>query len=45
MSDVFLFWLSLYNMLMIDDMTDIEIKSLKNTSFDELFEAFRQALA
>ena len=32
-------------MLMIDDMTDIEIKSLKNTSFDELFEAFRQAFA
>lgn len=30
---------------MIDDMTDIEIKSLKNTSFDELFEAFRQAFA
>ena len=26
-------------------MTDIEIKSLKNTSFDELFEAFRQAFA
>ena len=26
-------------------MVDIRIKSLKNTSFDELFEAFRQAFA
>ena len=30
---------------MINNMVDIRIKSLKNTSFDELFEAFRQAFA
>lgn len=32
-------------MLMINNMVDIRIKSLKDTSFDELFEAFRQAFA
>ena len=30
---------------MINNMVDIRIKSLKNASFDELFEAFRQAFA
>ena len=30
---------------MINNMVDIRIKSLKDTSFDELFEAFRQAFA